>query len=155
LREEQGPFGDRQLWMRIALDWDFGYLAKPLVGFRTHPDSITRNIGTEHGVTPNGRELYRAHSQTIFQQRMDFLDHAPLEPRRTKRLQALAELQLLVKSASELRWSKAAVRLANLVRTYPRIVLRRELWHLVVAQLGGRRVHSALRRSPTRRGQPA
>ena len=154
LREEQGPFGDRQLWMRIALDWDFGYLAKPLVGFRTHPESITRNIGAEHGVTPNGHELYRAHSQTIFQQRMDFLDHAPLEPRRTKRLQALAELQLLVKSASELRWSKAAVRLANLVGTYPGILLRRELWHLVVAQLGGRRVRSALRRPRARRGQP-
>ena len=34
LREEEGPFGDRQLWMRIALDWDFGYIAKPLAGFR-------------------------------------------------------------------------------------------------------------------------
>jgi Glycosyl transferase family 2 len=155
LRQEEGPFGDRQLWMRIALDWDFGYLAKPLVGFRTHPESITRNIGARHGVTPAGRELHRAHSQTIFQQRMDFLDHAPLEARRTKRLRALGQLQLLVKSASGLPWSETAVRLANLVRTYPRIVLRPELWHVVIAQLGGRRVRSALRRPQTRRGQPA
>ena len=53
-------------------------------------------------------------SQTVFQQRMDFLDHAPLEPRRTKRLRALAKLQLLVKTAWGLPWSEAAVRLANL-----------------------------------------
>jgi glycosyltransferase involved in cell wall biosynthesis len=146
LREEEGPFGDRQLWMRIALGWDFGYVAEPLVGFRTHPESITRNIGAQGGVTPDGRELYRAHSRTIFQQRMDFLDDAPVEPRRRKRLRALAELQLLVKSASGLPWRETAARLAGIVQTYPRIVLRRELWHLVAAQLGGRRVHSALRR---------
>ena len=154
LREEQGPFGDRQLWMRIALDWDFGYVAKPLVGFRTHPDTWTRNIGVQHGVTSEGRELYRVHLQTLFQQRMDFLDDAPLEPRRTKRLRALTKLQLLVKTAWGLPWSEAAMRLANLVRTYPRIVLRPELWHLALAQVGGRHVRSAIRRAPARQGQP-
>jgi glycosyltransferase involved in cell wall biosynthesis len=154
LREEEGPFGDRQLWMRIALDWSFGYIAKPLVGFRTHPDTITRSIGAEHGVTSDSRELYQVLTQTIFQQRMDFLDHSPLEPHRTKRLRALAKLQLLVRTAWGLSWSAATAGLANLVRTYPRIVVRPELWHLVVAQLGGRRVRSALRRPPTRRDQP-
>ena len=154
LREEEGPFGDRQLWMRIALDWDFGYIAKPLVGSRTHPDTWTRTSGPNTELTSDGRELYRVHLQTVFQQRMDFLDHAPLEHRRTKRLRALAKLQLLVKTAWGLPWSEAAVRLANLMRTYPRIVLRPELWHLVVAQLGGRRVRSALGRPSTRRGQP-
>jgi hypothetical protein len=31
-REEEEPFGDLTLLMRIALDWDFAYIAKPLVG---------------------------------------------------------------------------------------------------------------------------
>ena len=88
------------------------------------------------------------------------------EPRRTKRLRALAKLRFLVKrNAWGLPWSEAAVHLADLVRAYPRIVLRPELWGLVVAQLGGRRVRSvvaklggrrvrsALRRLSTRRGQ--
>jgi glycosyltransferase involved in cell wall biosynthesis len=145
LREEEGPFGDRQMWMRIALDWDFGYLAQPLVGFRTHPGTITKNIGVEHGVTSVGRELVLVYSQVIFQQRMDFLADAPLEPRRTKRLRALTRLQLLAESAWNLPWSDVAGRLVKLVRTYPRILLRPVLWRLVLAQLGGRRVRAALR----------
>ena len=28
-----------RLWMRMALGWDFGYIAKPLAGFRIHPDT--------------------------------------------------------------------------------------------------------------------
>ena len=27
IRAEEEPFGDIQLWMRMALDWDFGYVA--------------------------------------------------------------------------------------------------------------------------------
>jgi glycosyltransferase involved in cell wall biosynthesis len=149
-REEEEPFCDRELWMRIALDWDFGYIAKPLVGFRTHPESITTNVAAQQGLTSDGLERFLLYSQINFQRRMDFLDDAPLESRRTKRLRALATLQLLIDRAAGLPWNEAAARLANLVQTYPRIALRPALWRLVAAQLGGRRVRSALRGASTR-----
>jgi glycosyltransferase involved in cell wall biosynthesis len=153
LLEDEEPFGDHKLWMRIALAWDFGYIAKPLAGFRTHPETRTSNFATPNRVTSDGRERYVRVSQIKFQRRMDFLDDAQLEPQRTKRLRAIATLQLLAENAaSGLPWFEAARRLANLVRTYPRIVLRRALWRLVVAQLGGRRVRSAPHRSHHQRG---
>ena len=144
IRREDGPFGDLQLWMRMALDWDFGYIAKPFAGFRVHPETASRSIGTQQGVTSDGRELILLHARTRFHRRMSFLDGAGLETRRTQRLRALAVLQLLIDSASlGLPLREATGRLANLVRTYPRLVLRPALWRLVIAQLGGRRTRSA------------
>jgi len=145
-RQEEEPFCDRELWMRIALDWDLGYISRPLVGFRAHPETITGSVAAQRGVNSEGRKRFLLYSQINFQRRMDFLDEAPLEPVKTERLRALAALQLLVDHASSgLPWSEAATRLAKLARTYPRILLRPKLWRLVVAQLGGRRVRSALR----------
>jgi glycosyltransferase involved in cell wall biosynthesis len=146
IRAEEEPFGDIQLWMRIALNWDFGYVAKPLAGFRVHQATTTNGIGVEHGVDSGGRELALLHEQIRFQRRTDFLEKAPLEPRTTKRLRALATLHLLAERAS----SEPVADLANLVRTHPRIVLRPALWRLVVARLGGRRARSALRKASIR-----
>jgi glycosyltransferase involved in cell wall biosynthesis len=146
LREEEEPFGDLSLWMRIALDWDFAYIAKPLVGFRRHGDTISANIGGRQEGTSGEREESVLYSRIQFQRRMEFLDKAPLDSRKTDGLRALAKLQLVVDTAAlGFPWDETAVRLAKLVRKYPRIVLRRKLWRLVVAQLGGRRVRSALR----------
>lgn len=151
-REEAGPFCDRELWMRMALDWDFGYVARPLVGQRAHPGSVTIHAAAEHGVESNERERFRLYSQMNFERRMDFLDGAELERQKMKRLRALANLQLLVDSANlGLPWNEFALRLTDLLRAYPRIVLRRGLWRLIAAQLGGRRARSALRGVRVRR----
>jgi len=155
-REEAGPFCDRELWMRIALDWDFGYVARPLVGQRPHPASVTLQAAAEKGVESNERERFRLYSQMNFERRMDFLDRAELERQKMKRLRALANLQLLVDDANlGLPSKEVAVRLTDLMRAYPRIVLRRGLWRLIAAELGGRRAHSALRGLYARYQRPA
>jgi glycosyltransferase involved in cell wall biosynthesis len=143
-KEEEGPFRDRQLWMRIALDWDFGYIAEALVGQRTHANSITTNIAAQQGVASDGREHFLVYSQVDFERRMAFLDDAPLDSERTNRLRALATLQRLVDRAAGLPGGEVAADLANLVRSYPGIVLRRAFWRLMAAQLGGRRARQAL-----------
>ena len=79
-REEQEPFSDRQMWMRIALEWDFGYIAQPLARFRTHPETIGASIVTQNGSTLDERERSRRFSQINFQRRIDFLREAPLDP---------------------------------------------------------------------------
>ena len=151
LRDE-APFGDRQIWMRIALGWDFGYVAEPLTGLRTHDQTITSDIAVKHGGAPTGRLLVLRYSELIFDRRMDFLGEAPLEPGQTRRYRALARLQLLAESAWNLPWTEVAVRLANVARTYPRIMLRPGFWRLLAAQLGGRRLLAALRRLTPRDG---
>jgi len=148
IRAEEEPFGDLQLWMRIALHWDFGFVSKPLAGFRIHSDTTTRNIGAQHGVTSDGRELTFLHAQIRLKRRMDFLDDARLELRSTPRLRALAMLHdLAERSYWGLPWRKVAAGQANLVRRYPRVVLLPAFWRLAFAQLGGRRLRSALRRA--------
>jgi glycosyltransferase involved in cell wall biosynthesis len=150
-RDELEPFGDIHLWMRMALDWDFGCIAKSLVGFRVHRHSASMNIGTQAGVASDHRELALRYAQIRWQRRLNFLDDAGLNSRTTKRLHALATLQLLVERASVgLPGSEVRASIANLVRTYPRIMLRPALWRLVVAELGGRRIRSALREPWTR-----
>ena len=154
-REELGPFCDRDLWMRLALKWDFGYMATPLVGQRGHSGTTTTNVAAEQGVESNERERFRLYSRMNFQQRSDFLDGAPLPAGRVRRLRALAGLQLVVDEASAgLPLGEVAARLAKLLRTYPRIVLRRAFWRLVIAELGGRRVHSAIFGAATRHQRP-
>ena len=158
-REEEEPFGDLKLWMRIALDWDFGYISKPLAGFRDHPESATTNIETEPTATSDGRELDLLFPRIRFQRRMSFLDEAPLDPRDKRWLSALAALELLVeRSRAGLRWGEVVAHVAKLVRTSPRIVLRPELraivlrpelWRRVLVRLGARRVRSAVRGAST------
>jgi glycosyltransferase involved in cell wall biosynthesis len=151
-RVQAGPFCDRELWMRIALDWDFGYVARPLVGQRAHPGSVTINAAAEQGVESDERERFRVYSQMNFERRIDFLDRAGLERQKVKRLRALADLQLLVDNANlGLPWKVVAARLADLVRAYPRIALHRGLWRLIAAELGGRRARSVLREVYARR----
>ncbi len=143
IRPEEEPFGDIQLWMRIALDWDFGYIAKPLAGFRVHDATTTSNIGTENGVEPEGPRAAILHERIRFRRRTDFLDSAPLEAQTANRLRALATLNLLSVDAS----TRPTADLIELVRAYPRVALQPVLWRLVARRLGGRRLRAALRRA--------
>ena len=78
-REEEGPFGDRQLWMRIALDWDFGYMAKPLAGFRVHRETVTGDIGPQQGIATDERAVGLLHEQIRYERRINFLTDAALD----------------------------------------------------------------------------
>lgn len=146
-REAEGPFRDRQLWMRIALGWDFAYIDTPLVGQRTHPNSITTTIASGGGLGLGKRDRFLAYSQIDYERRMAFLQDAPLRSGTADRLRALATLQRLIDCAAGLAFDEVAARLATLVRAYPSILLRPALWRLVAAQLGGRQLRSALQRS--------
>ena len=153
IRAEEEPFGDLQLWMRIAMHWDFGYVARPLSGFRIHEASSTSSIGAENGGASDGRELALMYGRIRFKRRSDFLAGAPLDPERAAKLRALAMLHDLVERAYwGLPGREVAVEQARIARAYPRVVLRPAFWRLVAAQLGGRRLRAALRGGSGRRG---
>ena len=148
---EEEPFGDRKLWMRIALKWDFGYIAKPLAGFRTHANARQANVGRQSGVMSDLDRL-RLYSQIHFQRRMAFIDETLLEPGRASRLRALATLQLLVEDASYgLPWSEVGTHAAETRASTSPSRPTCGVLALSAAQLGGRRLRSALRGALERR----
>jgi hypothetical protein len=145
-REEEEPFSDLPLWMRIALDWDLGFVAKPLAGFRMHAETVTMRIGSNQGASSEGRQKVLLHAQARFQRRAGFLEQAALPQSEAKRLRSLSTMQLLVETASlGVPWIVTTRTLLRLLWTYPRIALRRPIWRLVVGQLGGRRLRSGAR----------
>jgi glycosyltransferase involved in cell wall biosynthesis len=151
LHEELGPFCDRELWMQLALEWDFGYLATPFVGQRAHPGTTTQVIATEQGLDPASREQARLYADMNFQRRVDFLSRAQIEPSRARRLRGIAELQRLVEYAhTGLPPKEVATRLVDIVRRSPQLLWRPALWRLVAAELGGRRVRAAVHRLQAR-----
>lgn len=156
-REEREPFGDLQTWMRIALAWDFAYIAKPLVGFRVHEESATTSIGSRQEGS-DGREFDRVCTPIRLQRRTEFLDDTPLEPRDNHWLGALATLGFVIDRAQTglLPWGHVVGDVAKLVWSAPRILLRPEPWVIVLrpqvwrhllGRLGARRARHALRRA--------
>jgi glycosyltransferase involved in cell wall biosynthesis len=153
MRTQDGPFGDIQLWMRIALEWDFGYVATPLAAFRVHEASITQNLGADHGVAQERRDLALFYAGVRLERRMAFLEEAPLPRRSALRLGTSAKLHALAERAYwGLPTGEVVKGQAQLARVYPPIVLRPAFWRLAAAQFGGRWLNSMRRRVLTRPG---
>lgn len=149
LHEDLGHFCDHDMWMQLALHWDFGYLAEPLVGQRDHARTVSWKIVTENGLEPNTPEASQLYADLALQRRTDFIDTAGLGPKRADRLRALATLQSIVDLAhAQLPSKEVASRLARLTRAYPRILSRPAFWRLVAAQSGARRVRALLNGAP-------
>jgi hypothetical protein len=154
IRADEEPFGDLQLWMRIALDWDFGYVAETLSGFREHAETASENLATAPGAASDRHELRIVQADIRAQRRMNFLQHAVLDHRRRNWLRALATLAHLDERASlGLRSREVATSLATAVRTTPRIVLHPVFWRLVVERFASPRVCAALRNASSRLGR--
>lgn len=146
LREQDGEFGDLEMWMRIALHWHIGYVARPLTGFRTHAASASNQVGTHAGAAPDPSELVLLHARMRYERRMSFLREAAIEEHRAAALRARAGLELLVEQAGEgLAGREVAMRVAELVVDHPQTLSRAALWRLIAAQLGGRRMRALVR----------
>jgi glycosyltransferase involved in cell wall biosynthesis len=147
IRDDEQPFADLPMWMRIAVTWDFASLARPLVGYRDHPETASMRIGSEAGRERDGRKRILLYAQTRFDRRIAFLDQAGLSRARTRRLRSLATVSFLVESSGlGTRWVDNSTTLIRVVREYPKILLHPLVWRLVAAQLGGRQVRRALQR---------
>ena len=131
--------------MRIALDWDFGYVAKPLAGFRVHRETVTGDIGPQQGIATDERAVGLLHEQIRYERRINFLTDAALDARTTRRLRTRATLKLLVaRDRSGLPLSNVT---AGLVRGCPHVLLRTGFWRVAIAHLGAREARTALRRA--------
>jgi hypothetical protein len=156
LREEEEPFSDVPMWMRIALNWDFAFLSRPLVAFRVHEDTATASLGSFDGtgyVVPVHRILR--------DRRRGFLDEAAsrLPDDSLMRYRSLVErtfradeiLRLANHAGLDTPWMSTTTSLVQLAREDPRVLGVPRMWQLVAAHVGGRQARRAISRLNPRR----
>jgi glycosyltransferase involved in cell wall biosynthesis len=146
MSEEENLFGDVRLVMRIALEWDAAYIDRPLVAFRLHDASQTRTLSAGDPSGDQRRDHLLAYGQAFFDRRMRFLAEAGLPETTTNRYRALASLRFLVDRAGlGAPRLEAWTSFVQIVRLYPRILLRPLAWRFVSAQSGGRALRRVMR----------
>lgn len=138
LSVEEEPLGDIPLFMKLALNWDFGCIARPLVAFRTHAETASEVFASESPL-----------ANSIFEIRMRFLEKAALPASRRARYRAIAAASLrpdTIETMTRLAnqagagagWWFTIRTVAEIVRNYPRTLLLPVTWKLLAAHFGGR-----------------
>lgn len=157
LRESEEPFADVPLFLRIAVEWDFLSVRRPLVGVRVHEGSETAAAVGSLAET----DYYIANlPQILFERRTAFLDEAQTRGMEVERYRLLARRAFRAQSLNRLAnqagsgrsWLSTASELARLTHAHPPILLAPRTWRLIAAHLGGRSVKRLLQSvvSPTR-----
>ena len=148
---DEEPFADIPLFLRIALHWDVGYVAAPLVGFRTHPDTETSRLAAPDDIEMDSRERERTYTRIFLDRRLGFLASAPLPAGTLRRYRALAIIRFLIdRGGLGTSWSDTTRGFLDVVRQYPPILVEPLALHLVAAQLGGRWARRAVNRLRSR-----
>ena len=88
LRVEEEPFADAPLMMRIGVDWDFACISRPLVAVRMHENASSAEFTTFTGKSYDPDDTI---PESLFRQRISFLDAAELPASQDQRYRALAE----------------------------------------------------------------
>ena len=88
LRPEDGVIDDLPLLMRIAQDWDFVYVNRPLAIMRAHSEASSSSLGS---FTSNGFRSSRSVPDLLYEHRRRFLAQASLPATDVRRLALIAE----------------------------------------------------------------
>jgi hypothetical protein len=152
MREEEEPFAEVPMWLRIALNWDVVFVAQPLAGFRIHDETITKGLVTVDGEQLSAEEQLATFTQIFYDRRTGFLADAGLPDARTRRYWSLATLRHLADRGGQgAPWTETTRGLFGLLWRRPRILLHPTSWRLIGAQLGGRQLRHATRKLAARR----
>jgi hypothetical protein len=140
-REE--PLADVPLFMRIAMNWDIGYVDRPLAAVRVHDQTETAGLATQDNDEPDARNRGVPWGRIMFDRRIGFLDEAGLPSDEANRYRSLATFRFLADRAGlGAPWLQTWADFARIVRLDPRILIRPIAWRFIAAQCGAR----ALRR---------
>jgi glycosyltransferase involved in cell wall biosynthesis len=145
------PAIDFGLWLRMALDWDLAFLARPLAAYRIHGESQSAELGVPHEAG------YRTGAEWVDKReevKLRFLDgHGERLPNRTQLRRAARrarryELTVMVRKATlpERRPLPTLRGLAHAVHNDPLVALEPAAWKLLGASLIGPRLVERLRR---------
>jgi glycosyltransferase involved in cell wall biosynthesis len=152
LRPEDGVIDDLPLLMRIATDWDFAYLNRPLAVIGAHTGASSSSLGS---FTPHGFFSSRSLPDMLYEHRRRFLTEADLPEIEGRRLARMAEKTYRRDRVHHLSMRARAGEgqlvmfraLAGEVRRDRRLLLDPIAWRFVAGQLGGRRLRDGVRRA--------
>ncbi len=152
LRPEDGVIDDFPLLMRVATDWDYAYVNRPLAVLTAHSEAASSSLGW---FTPDGFRSSRSLPDILYAHRRNFLIEADLPEPEARRLAQMAEKRYrrevvghLSMRASTGDGQVAIFRaLGREIRRNRRLALDPATWRFVVGQFGGRRLRDALRRA--------
>jgi Glycosyl transferase family 2 len=138
------PVTDLALWLRLALDWDIAYLARPLATYRVHAGAYSAGAAevTEGGYSEtSGRVVKSLEAKLRFiAEHADRLERVPDLRGRARR----GARQELVAAAArttlpERRLTTTARALSDCARRDPRVALMPAAWRLLAGGVLGRR----------------
>jgi cellulose synthase/poly-beta-1,6-N-acetylglucosamine synthase-like glycosyltransferase len=152
LRPEDGDIDDLPLLMRIATNWDFAYINRPLAQIRAHFEASSSSLGS---FTANGYRSSSSLPDMLYERRRRFLTEANLSQIAARRLAGVAErthrrdrVRHLSMRATTGDKSVTVFRaLGKEVRQDRRLALDPMTWRFVIGQLGGRRLRDGIRRA--------
>jgi glycosyltransferase involved in cell wall biosynthesis len=150
LRQQDGVIDDLPLLMRIAANWDFVYLNRPLVSMRAHTEASSSSLGS---FTPEGFRSSSSLAEMLYDLRQRFLAEADLPETETRRLGRLAEKAYRRDRVRHLSMQATAgdgfvvtfKALGSEIRRDLRLGLDPVTWRFVAGQLGGRRIRDGIR----------
>lgn len=155
-RPSEFPAFDLGLWLRLSLDWDFAFVARPLGQFRVHGDSHSAQFGrpVEDGYVQN-LELVR-HIKRLKDGFLDAHGDRLENPAQLRRLAGDAlrrELTLLMRKLTlpERRLVPTVKAWLDLSRTDRRLLVDMVAWRMVAASALGSHHVDRLKRLRDRR----
>jgi glycosyltransferase involved in cell wall biosynthesis len=143
LWSEDGVVDDLPLLMRMATEWDFAYVNRPLAVKRAHSEAASSSIGS---FTRDGWRPSRSLPDILYEYRRTFLTEAGLPQVETRRLGRKARAKhLSMRAGIGERARVLFPELGQEIRRDPRLLLEPLTWRFIVGQLGGRRVRDGVR----------
>ena len=141
------PLADVPLFMRIAMNWDIGYLDVPLVAVRVHAQTETARLATPDENGPHTRDRLVPWARIMFERRIGFLEMAGLPNDEANTYRSLATFRFLADRAGlGAPWLQTWMDFARVVRVYPGILTRSMAWRFIAAQCGARALRRATHR---------
>lgn len=155
LRPDDGVIDDFPLLLRIASDWDYAYLNRPLAVMRAHDEAASSALGSFRS---GGFRSTRSLADILYEHRLKFLTEADLPESEGQRLARFARqryrrdvLSYLSMRATTGDGSVEVFRdFGKEIRSDRRLLLDPMTWRFVVGQLGARRLRDGLRRARER-----
>ena len=144
------PAADFGLWLRIALNWDVAFLAKPLVRYRIHEASDSATWGAAEGAGYlRGFEILER-TRDVKLRLLDthgerWADRGDLRAQTEWALHREIVNSIRSVTLPERRLRPTVSLVGRSLRRHPRLALRPEPWKLVAASALGRRAVARLR----------
>jgi len=145
------PVTDLGLWMRMALDWEIAYLARPLATYRVHPTAYSASDAaiTHGGYSESTQRVLRSYDvklRLIEEHAAQLGDTRGLRSEARRRFRAELVASAAEQLVPERRFASTVRTLGWLCRLDARVALMPTAWKLLAGSVIGHRGVSVVKR---------